>query len=68
MGIAKNHPVVDGNKRAAFLAVGMFLYINGMRLQASQAEATVTMLAVAAGDMPEEEFAAWLRAHTAARA
>ena len=68
VGIAKNHPNVDGNKRAAFLAVGMFLYINGMRLQASQAEATVTMLAVAAGDMPEEEFAAWLRAHTAARA
>ena len=67
-GIAKNHPVVDGNKRAAFLAVGMFLYINGMRLRASQAEATVTMLAVAAGDMPEDEFAAWLRAHSAARA
>ena len=68
VGIAKNHPFVDGNKRAAFLAVGMFLYINGMRLRASQAEATVTMLAVAAGDMPEDEFAAWLCAHSAARA
>lgn len=68
VGIAKNHPFIDGNKRAAFLAVGLFLYLNGLRLHASQAEATVTMLAVAAGDMPEEDFAAWLRAHSAARA
>lgn len=68
VGIAKNHPFVDGNKRAAFLAVGMFLYLNGLRLQASQAEATVTMLAAAAGDISEETFAVWLRAHSAARA
>ena len=68
VGIAKDHPFVDGKKRAAFLAVGLFLYLNGLRLQASQAETTVTMLAVAAGDMPEEAFAEWLRAHSAARA
>jgi death-on-curing protein len=68
VGIAKNHPFVDGNKRAAFLAVGMFLYLNGLRLHASQAEATLTMLAVAAGDMSEESFAAWLRENSAARA
>ena len=67
VGIAKNHPFIDGNKRAAFLAAGMFLYLNGLRLQASQAEATVTMLAVAAGDISEEAFAAWLRSHSAAR-
>ena len=67
VGIAKNHPFVDGNKRAAFLAVGLFLYLNGLRLHASQAEATVTMLAVAAGDLCEADFAAWLRAHSAAR-
>ena len=67
VGIAKNHPFVDGNKRAAFLAVGLFLYLNGLRLHATQAEATVTMLAVAAGDISEPEFAAWLRAHSAAR-
>ena len=66
--IAKNHPFIDGNKRAAFLAVGMFLYLNGLRLQVSQAEATVTMLAVAAGGISEEDFAAWLRTHSAARA
>ena len=62
-GIARNHPFVDGNKRAAFLAVGMFLAVNGYRLQASQAEATLTVLAVAAGELEEAAFAAWLRAH-----
>jgi hypothetical protein len=48
---------------AAFLAVGLFLYLNGHRLQAAQADATLTMLAVAAGDLSEDEFAAWLRQH-----
>ena len=67
VGLAKNHPFVDGNKRAAFLAVGLFLYLNGMRLQASQTDATLTMLAVAAGDISEEAFAAWLRAHAVVR-
>src|SRR6218665_446824 len=67
VGIAKNHPFVDGNKRAAFLAFGLFLYLNGFRLQADQADATLTMLAVAAGDIPEDAFASWLRAHLAPR-
>jgi len=61
VGLAKNHPFVDGNKRAAFLATGLFLYLNGYRLYASQAEATITMLAVATGDVTEREFADWLR-------
>lgn len=60
-GLAKNHPFVDGNKRAAFLATGLFLYLNGFRLNASQADATLTVLGLAAGDVNEEEFAAWLR-------
>jgi death on curing protein len=63
VGLAKNHPFVDGNKRAAFLAVGQFLYLNGHRLKATQTDATLTMLAVAAGDLSEDEFAAWLRQH-----
>lgn len=67
-GLAKNHPFVDGNKRAAFLAVGLFLYLNGHRLQATQGEATLTMLAVAAGDLGEDDFAAWLRGHAAPKA
>lgn len=64
-GLAKNHPFIDGNKRAGFLGAGMFLRLNGYRLTASQHDATLTMLALAAGDIGEAEFAAWLRAHTA---
>ena len=67
VGLAKNHPFVDGNKRAAFLATGLFLYLNGYRLTTSQADASITMLAVATGELTESEFAAWLRAHAAPR-
>ena len=68
LGLAKNHPFVDGHKRAAFLGIGLFLYLNEYKLKASQAEATLTMLAVAAGEMNEEALAAWLRTHAAPRA
>lgn len=67
VGLARNHPFVDGNKRAAFLAVGLFLALNGRRLRCSQADATLTMLAVAAGQMDEGAFARWLRDHSAPR-
>ncbi len=67
-GLAKNHPFVDGNKRAAFLAAGLFMALNGFRLRATQADATLTVLALAAGDLTEDEFAAWLRAHAVPRA
>ncbi len=63
VGLAKNHPFVDGNKRAAFLAVGLFLMANGYRLRATQAEATLVVLSVAASEMDEASFASWLRAH-----
>jgi death-on-curing protein len=67
VGLAKNHPFVDGNKRAAFLAVGVFLTLNGQRLVATQAEATLTMLGVASGELAEAAFATWIRTHTARR-
>lgn len=63
VGLAKNHAFVDGNKRVAFLAVGLFLALNGWRLVTTQAEATLTMLAVAAGTRDEAAFAQWLRGH-----
>ncbi|MCY1164646.1 death-on-curing family protein [compost metagenome] len=63
VGLAKNHAFVDGNKRAAFLAVGMFLAVNGYRLHATQADATWTVMDVAAGTMDEPAFAQWLRDH-----
>lgn len=67
IGLAKNHPFVDGNKRAAFLAAGLFLFQNKHRLTASPAEATLVMLNIAAGVMDEATFADWLRKHIAPR-
>jgi death-on-curing protein len=67
VGLAKNHPFIDGNKRAAFLSVGLFLAINGYSLRTSQADATLTVLEVAAGDMDEAAFAQWIRSRLEAR-
>ena len=63
MALAKNHAFVDGNKRAAFLALGMFLALNGHRLRATQVDATLTMLAVAAGEISEKGLSQWIRDH-----
>ena len=65
-GLSRNHPFVDGNKRAAFLAIGVFLAINGRRLTASPVEAVVAMTALAADELDEPTLAAWIRRHNAA--
>ena len=62
-GLAKNHPFVDGNKRAAFLAIGLFLALNGKRLGADRVEAIHTILALAAGTLSEAQLANWIRAN-----
>jgi death-on-curing protein len=67
VGLAKNHPFVDGNKRAAFLAIGLFLALNGRRLVATQADATLTMLGMAAGTVDEAALADWIRRHSVSR-
>ncbi|EEF23777.1 Death on curing protein, putative [Ricinus communis] len=67
VGLAKSHPFIDGNKRVAFLSVGLFLMINGQKLTASQVDATLTMQAVAAGEVEEAAFADWIRRNTAPR-
>jgi death-on-curing protein len=67
VGLAKNHPFIDGNKRAAFLAMGLFLGLNRWRLVVSQAEATLTMLDVAAGTLDEAALALWLGKNTEPR-
>lgn len=59
-GVAKNHAFVDGNKRAAFLCIGLFLAVNGYRLTAPQVDAIETMLSVAAGTMTEDALALWI--------
>lgn len=63
-GLAKNHAFVDGNKRAAFLSVGLFLALNGLKLTATQVDATLAILALAGGEIDESAFAAWLRDNT----
>lgn len=60
-GIAKNHPFVDGNKRTAFVAMELFLDLNGYELTAGDAEALPVMLALAAGDLSETALADWVR-------
>lgn len=66
-GLTQNHPFVDGNKRAGFLALGVFLMLNGRRLTASQRDATETMLRLAAGEVDETQGAAWIRENPAER-
>ncbi len=61
VGIAKNHPFLDGNKRTAFVAVELFLMLNGYSLKATDVECIIIMLAVAAGEMDEANFANWIR-------
>lgn len=60
-GISRNHPFLDGNKRTAFVAVELFLHLNGHVLEANDADCVMVMLQVAAGDIAEADFAQWLR-------
>jgi len=62
-GIAKNHAFVDGNKRAAFLSIGLFLSMNGYRLIADQADAITVIMGVAGGEANEIELATWIAAN-----
>ena len=66
-GIARNHPFVDGNKRAALLSIIVFLGLNGVDFIASQAEAVVIIQGLAAGDIDEDGLTRWIR-DTLARA
>jgi death on curing protein len=60
-GIAKNHPFIDGYKRTAFVACELFLAANGYDLIASDEECLAMVLGLAASEVGEAEFAAWLR-------
>jgi len=62
-GIAANHPFIDGNKRTAFLAAGLFLEKNGKQLIASEVDAARTILALAAGQLNIDELTDWIRAN-----
>lgn len=60
-GLARNHPFVDGNKRTAAVVSLLFLLKNGLRVEASDADMTVIFIALAAGELTEDELADWFR-------
>lgn len=65
-GVVKNHPFLDGNKRAGFMAAYTFLGVNGFHLQAAEAEAVVMTVALAAGEIGADVYAGWLKANSVA--
>ena len=67
-GIARNHPFRDGNKRVAFVAAVVFLGLNGLDLIAPEDEVVAKMLALAAGELDEEQLASWIRSRVQPRA
>ncbi len=66
-GIVRNHPFVDGNKRTGFATGVAFLLLNGLDFQATEEDAAQAIFAVAAGDLDEAGYAAWLRANCKSR-
>ena len=62
LGIVKNHPFLDGNKRSGFMAAALFLESNGYTFTAPETEVVLQTLALAAGAIGREVYADWLRA------
>ncbi|MGD0628965.1 MAG: type II toxin-antitoxin system death-on-curing family toxin [Terracidiphilus sp.] len=65
-GISTNHPFVDGNKRTALVVSFAFLDVNGLEVTATQEEAFLTFLSLAAGELTEAEMALWFAENTVA--
>ena len=63
-GIVKNHPFIDGNKRAGFVVAVLFLELNRYTFQATEVDAALRTLSLAAGEMTEAAYAAWLKANS----
>jgi death-on-curing protein len=63
-GISGNHPFIDGNKRTAMQVSFVFLEFNGFPVTASQEEACLTFLRLAAGEITEAELALWFVEHS----
>ncbi len=66
-GIIRNHPFIDGNKRAGFTAGILFLELNGFDFVASEEEVIRTVLALAASDLDEAGYVDWLRSNVKRR-
>jgi death-on-curing protein len=66
-GISRNRPFLDGNKRTSLVVAELFLELNGMSLEASDAGCVTTFLRLAAGDLTEDDLAAWIAATSRSR-
>jgi len=66
-GLARNHPFADGNKRSAAVVALTFLLLNDVAFEITEAELVVMTMALAAGDLSEEEVARWFRDHIVER-
>ena len=65
LGLIKSHPFIDGNKRTAYVALELFIRLNGLRFPISDADAVIMTLRLAANDIPEGEFITWVRSNVA---
>ncbi len=63
-GVVKNHPFLDGNKRTGFMLAVSFIELNVLRFTATEVDAALRTLALAAGEMTEPAYAAWLKANS----
>ena len=61
LGIARNHPFIDGNKRTAYVALETFLALNGMTFPVSDADAVIMSLRMASGYVSDDDYIAWVR-------
>lgn len=66
-GLIRGHPFNDGNKRAGFLAIGLFLELNGFDFEVEEVNAIKTMVGLAAGDVSEKSLGEWIRARMTRR-
>lgn len=66
-GLSRNHPYRDGNKRVAFVAMVVFLELNGLRFDAEEPEVVTLMVQLAHGRLSEKALADWIRGHTTKR-
>ena len=64
VGIVRNPPFIDGNKRTGFVVGILFLELNGYRFSANEADAAQAVLALAAGTLDEASYADFLRANS----
>jgi death on curing protein len=62
-GLARNHPFHDGNKRVAFVTMGVFLGLSGCEIEAPEADVVKVMLNLAGGELSQDDMAEWIRSH-----